>query len=135
MSSRDIVRIARHRAGITQHQLADRSGHPRETITRWETGAREPSLATLNAVVAACDLDLVIHLARKDPSLVELVADQLELTATERLGRLMPATARDDALRALRWLAEARTWAIVIGAVAAVLQGGPQQPGDGQVEF
>jgi transcriptional regulator with XRE-family HTH domain len=135
MMSRDIVRIARQRAGITQQQLAERSGHPRETIARWETGAREPSLATLNAVVAACDLDLVIHLARKDPSLGELVADQLELTATERLGRLMPATARDDALRALRWLAKARTPAIIIGGVAAALQGGPQRPSDGQVEF
>lgn len=135
MSSRDIVRIARQRAGITQQQLADRSGHPRETIARWETGAREPSLATLKALVAACDLDLVVHLARKDSSLEELVADQLELTATERLERLMPATAADDALRALRWLAAARTPVIVIGGLAAVLQGGPQQPGDGQVEF
>jgi transcriptional regulator with XRE-family HTH domain len=135
VSSRDIVRIARQRAGITQQQLADRSGHPRETIARWEAGAREPSLATLKALVAACDLDLVIHLARKDSSLEELVADQLELTATERLERLMPATAADDALRALRWLAAARTPVIVIGGVAAVLQGGPQQPGGGQVEF
>jgi transcriptional regulator with XRE-family HTH domain len=135
MTSRDIVRIARQRAGITQRQLADRSGHPRETIARWETGAREPSLATLEALVAACDLDLVVHLAQKDSSLSELVADQLALTATERLGRLMPATAKDDTLHALSWLAEARTPAIVIGGVAAVLQGGPQQPGDGHVHF
>lgn len=135
MSSRDIVRIARQRAGITQQQLADRSGHPRETIARWETGAREPSLTTLTAVVAACDLDLVVHLARKDPSLDELVEDQLALTPTERLGRLMPPAASDDTLRALRWLADARTPAIVIGGVAAVLQGGPQQPGGGRVEF
>lgn len=133
--SRDIVRIARQRAGITQQQLADRSGHPRETIARWETGAREPSLATLQALVAACDLDLVIHLAESDPSLDGLVMDQLALTPTERLGRLMPAAVRDDTLRALRWLAEARTPVIVIGGVAAVLQGGPQQPGGGPLEF
>jgi transcriptional regulator with XRE-family HTH domain len=134
-SSRDIVRIARQRAGITQQQLADRSGHPRETIARWETGAREPSLATLQALVAACDLDLVIHLAERDPSLDGLVVDQLALSPTERLGRLMPAAVRDDTLRALRWLVEARTPLIVIGGVAAVLQGGPQQPGDAPVEF
>lgn len=47
----------------------------------------------------------------------------------------MSAAVRDDTLRALRWLAGARTPVIVIGAVAAVLQGGPQQPGDGPVEF
>jgi transcriptional regulator with XRE-family HTH domain len=135
MTSRDIVRIARQRAGITQQQLADRSGRPRETIARWETGAREPSLATLTALVAACDLELVIHLAQKDPSLDELVADQLALTPTERLERLLPATATDGTLRALRWLADTRTPIVVIGGMAAVLQGGPQQPGDGQVDF
>lgn len=47
----------------------------------------------------------------------------------------MPPAASDATLRALRWLADARTPAIVIGGVAAVLQGGPQQPGEGQVEF
>jgi transcriptional regulator with XRE-family HTH domain len=135
MTGRDIVRIARQRAGITQQQLADRSGHPRETIARWETGAREPSLATLTALVAACDLELVIHLAQKDPSLDELVADQLALTPTERLQRLMPRATMDGTLRALRRLAETRTPVIVIGGVAAVLQGGPQQPGEGEVEF
>jgi len=135
MKSRDIVRIARQRAGITQKQLAGRSGHPRETIARWEAGAREPSLATLQGVVAACDLDLIIHLAKSDSSLDELVADQLALTPTERLNRLMPAAARDETLRALRWLAAARTPVIVIGGIAAVLQGGPQQPGQGHVEF
>jgi transcriptional regulator with XRE-family HTH domain len=135
MTSRDIVRIARQRAGITQQQLANRSGHPRETIARWETGAREPSLTRLNALVAACDLDLVINLAQKDTGLDELVVDQLGLTARERLARLMPVAAKDDALAAIHWLAEARTPVIVIGGVAAVLQGGPQQPDVGQVEF
>lgn len=77
----------------------------------------------------------MIHLAESDPSLDGLVVDQLALTPTERLGRLMPAAARGDTLRALRWLAKARTPVIVIGGVAAVLEGGPQQPGDGPVEF
>ena len=135
MRSRDIVRIARQRAGITQQQLADRSGHPRETIARWETGAREPSLATLEGVVAACDLDLVIHISQRDPSLDELANDQLELTAAERLSRLMPAAARRDSLRALRWLAGARTPTIVVGAVAAVLQGAPQRTEGEHVEI
>lgn len=135
MTARDIVRIARQRAGLTQQQLAERSGHPRETIARWETGAREPSLASLQALVAACDLDLVVHLARRDTSLDELVVDQLELTASERLRRLITAGTLDDTLDALRWLAAARTPVIVIGGVAAVLQGGPQPPGDVRVEF
>jgi transcriptional regulator with XRE-family HTH domain len=135
MTARDIVRIARQRAGLTQQQLADRSGHPRETIARWETGAREPSLTSLDALVAACDLDLVVHLAPRDPSLGELVADQLELAPIERLRRLLPAGAVADTVAALHWLAQARTPVIVIGSVAAALQGGPQPPADPWIEF
>jgi transcriptional regulator with XRE-family HTH domain len=134
-ASRDIVRIARQRAGLTQQQLADRSGHPRETIARWETGAREPSLSSLQRLVEASNLDLVVHLARRDRSLDEAVADQLELAPTERLRRLLPSANNDHTIRALRWLAGARTPLVVIGAVAAVLQGAPQRPGSGLVEF
>lgn len=126
--------MARRRAGITQRQLAERSGHPRESIVRWEAGAREPSLATLQGVVSACDLDLVIHLAKLDSSLNDLVADQLRLAPLERLSRLVPAGALDDILRALRWLASSRTPTIVIGAVAAALQGAPQRSEGSQVE-
>jgi transcriptional regulator with XRE-family HTH domain len=135
MTARDIVRIARHRAGLTQQQLAQRSGHPRETIARWEAGAREPSLATLDAVAAACDLDLVIHLAKRDSTLAQLAADQLELAPRDRLARLMPISSRKEAVAALRWLAAARTALIVIGDVAAALQGGPQRPRGAGVEF
>jgi transcriptional regulator with XRE-family HTH domain len=134
-ASRDIVLIARQRAGLTQQQLADRSGHPRETIARWETGAREPSLSSLQKLVEASNLDLVVHLAQRDRSLHEAVADQLELAPTERLRRLLPSANKDDTIRALRWLAGARTPLIVMGAVAGVLQGGPQRPGSGLVEF
>jgi transcriptional regulator with XRE-family HTH domain len=80
MKTADVVRIARQRAGLTQQQLADRSGHPRETIARWETGTREPSLTDLRALVSAADLDLVINLAQRDESLREAVEDELQLT-------------------------------------------------------
>jgi transcriptional regulator with XRE-family HTH domain len=131
----DILRIARQRAGLTQQQLGDRSGHPRESIARWETGVREPSLRTLQRLVEASDLDLVLHLARRDRSLDDAVAEQLELGPVDRLGRLLPSAIKDDTVRALRWLAGARTPLVAIGAVAAALQGAPQRPGSGQVEF
>jgi transcriptional regulator with XRE-family HTH domain len=133
-ASSDIVRIARQRAGLTQQQLADRSGHPRETIARWESGAREPSLSALRGLAEAADLDLVVHLTRYDPSLDEAVADQLELSPVGRLERLLPGPAKDETVRALRWLAGSRTPLIVVGGVAGVLQGAPQQPRGG-VEF
>lgn len=135
MRSGDIVQIARQRAGLTQQQLAQRSGHPRESIARWETGAREPALSTLQQVVAACDLDLVVTIARGDSSLVEAVADQLGVSPKRRLRRLLAASDARDVLWALRWLRAARTPVVVIGDIAATLHGGGQRPRDAAVEF
>jgi transcriptional regulator with XRE-family HTH domain len=134
VTSSDIVRIARQRAGLTQQQLAQRSGHPRETIARWETGAREPSLESLRALVRACGLELVLALAEGDDSLTELVDDQLALAPVDRLQKLLPADEAADAMRALSWLAAARSPSIVVGGAAAALQGAPQRPRDGGVE-
>jgi hypothetical protein len=89
----------------------------------------------LRKLAEASNLDLVIHLAQRDLSLRESVDDQLELSPTQRLARVLPSASNDDTIRALRWLTAARTPVIVIGAVAAVLQGAPQRPGSGRVEF
>jgi transcriptional regulator with XRE-family HTH domain len=127
--------MARQRAGLTQQQLADRSGHPRETIARWETGAREASLSDLRGLVAAADLDLVIHLAPRDESLLDAVEDELKLTPIQRLRRALPDGEWKDARRGLRWLSRARTATIVIGGIGGVLHGAPQRPHSGRVEF
>lgn len=134
MQTRDIVRIARQRAGLTQEQLALRSGHPRESIARWETGAREPSLKTLQSVAEAAGLELVVSLAESDDSLRPLVTDQLALEPEERLSVLLPAQQAAAARKALDWIGRQRLPMIVVGAVAAALQGAPQRPGDGRVE-
>lgn len=130
----DIVRIARQRAGLTQSQLGQRSGHPRETIARWETGARTPSLEALQAVVGAAGFELVVSLAEGDDSLAGLVADQLALQPIDRLHRLLPEKEAAEAARALKWLSDARTPAIVIGGIAAALRGAPQRPDGSGVE-
>jgi hypothetical protein len=78
---------------------------------------------------------LVIHLARRDSSVVEWSPTCSSSQRPERLGRHMPAAATDDALGTLRWMAAARTPAIVIGSVAGVLQGGSQPPVGGWVEI
>ena len=135
MTTADVVRIARQRAGLTQEQLAARSGHPRETIARWEAGAREPSLSTLTALVEAADLDLTVSLARRDESLAEAVEDQMELSPLQRLRRALPDGEWRDTVRGLRWLSRARTRTIVIGGIAGLLQGAPQRPQSARVEF
>ena len=135
MRTQDVIRIARDRAGLTQEQLAARSGRPRETIARWETGSQAPSLEAVSALVAQCGLDLVLRLAEGDGTLLERVREQLALPPLKRLTRLStPETVR-DAKRSLRWLAGARTPTVVVGQLGAALLGAPQRPDGAQVEF
>jgi transcriptional regulator with XRE-family HTH domain len=135
MRARDVIRIARDQAGLTQQQLAVRSGRPRETIARWESGAQVPSLEAVTALVADCGLDLVLRLAARDTTLIESVREQLELSTTKRLRRLLPSDSIADAKRSLRWLSAARTPTVVVGQLGAALIGAPQRPNTVQVEF
>jgi transcriptional regulator with XRE-family HTH domain len=135
LRARDVIRIARDRAGLTQQQLAARSGRPRETIARWESGSPVPSLEAVSALVAECELDLVLRLTKKDTTLLDRVHEQFDLVPLKRLARLLPANAVRDAKRSLRFLALARTPTIVIGPVGATLLGAPQRPDGAQVEF
>lgn len=134
MKSRDLVRMARQRTGFTQAELAARSGIPRETIARWEAGSREPSLESLRRLIRATGLDLTLGLVVADESLNELVREQLQASPKQRLGRLLPPADLARSVEALSWLAGSAGEAIVIGPVAAALQGAPQRPGDGSVE-
>lgn len=56
------IRAVRIAAGMTQQQLADALGVAQQSVTRWETGEREPRVSTLKriAAVLGCDLrDLI----------------------------------------------------------------------------
>jgi transcriptional regulator with XRE-family HTH domain len=134
MEAADIVRIARRRAGLSQEQLGLRSGMHRNVISRWERGESDPSLASLRALVAACDLELVLRLSERDESLTELVEDQLALTPLERLDLLLPGEKQEQVRRSLRWLADVKTPVVLIGQIAAALQGAPQRVNHAQVE-
>lgn len=127
--------MARDRAGLTQEQLAARSNKPRSTIARWESGARSPSLESLEEVIQAAGLDLVISLAGHDRSLDELVRDQLGLSPPRRLRQLLSGVEAEEAIAGLAWVAELATPVIVIGSVAAALQGAPQRPRESAVEI
>lgn len=135
MLSSDLIRMARDRAGLTQEQLAARSGRPRSTIARWESGAREPSLDRLLGVIRAAGLDVSIGLANLDESLSESARDQLRLAPEARLGRLLPATELPEVEHAFAAVARLRTPTILIGSLAAALQGSPQRPRDGAAEI
>lgn len=56
------IRAARIAAGMTQQQLADALGVAQQSVTRWETGEREPRVSTLKRIAAAlgCDLSALL---------------------------------------------------------------------------
>lgn len=61
-----ILRSARQKAGLTQHDLAEAAGVSQQVISAYETGRREPTLPTLLRLVRATGLDLRFRLEPLD---------------------------------------------------------------------
>lgn len=89
MVSEHIIREARRRAGISQAELARRLGTSQSVIGRWETGKRTPSIDNLTAAVRACNLELHLGIANRDPDHDRLIDDSLRLNPEERLQALL----------------------------------------------
>lgn len=62
--SATLLRKARTRAGLTQVALAARAGVTQSVISAYESGVREPSLATLERLVSATGLRLELRVRR-----------------------------------------------------------------------
>src|SRR5436190_16958807 len=58
MNVPDLIRDARRRAGLTQTELAERSGTSQATISAYEHGAKTPAPTTLARVLAAAGMRL-----------------------------------------------------------------------------
>jgi predicted nucleotidyltransferase/DNA-binding XRE family transcriptional regulator len=63
-----LLRQARARAGLTQRELAQRAGVSQSVIAAYESGTREPSLATLAAFVEATGISLSVDLGPELPA-------------------------------------------------------------------
>ena len=87
MRSADVIREARLRAGLTQYELAERSGRKRGVIARWEQGAVAPSAETLIELVRACGFDLPLELVPYDPAGVDRLEKNSRLTPERRVRR------------------------------------------------
>jgi transcriptional regulator with XRE-family HTH domain len=102
MISGDLLVEARRRAGISQAELAQRSGVAASLIGRYERYEVVPSLERLRELVRACGLELSFRLAKADASDHDgvLIERELRRTPAERLRRGLAAG------RALRSLAD-----------------------------
>jgi transcriptional regulator with XRE-family HTH domain len=92
--SADLIREARLRAGLTQYQLADRTGRDRSVIARWEQGAVAPSLETLVELVRACGFELPLELVPRDDADLERLRKNVLLSPERRVQRILQARAR-----------------------------------------
>ncbi|NLA35424.1 MAG: helix-turn-helix transcriptional regulator [Actinobacteria bacterium] len=67
-----MIRTARTGAGLSQRELAARSGTSQPNISAYEHGTRDPSWATLRRIVEASGARLVARVTHPDPDLAPL---------------------------------------------------------------
>lgn len=94
MRSADLIREARLRAGLTQYELAERTGRDRSVIARWEQGAVAPSVETLIELVRSCGFELPLELVPRDDSKLERLRKNVLLSPERRVQRILQARAK-----------------------------------------
>lgn len=97
MRGADLIREARLRAGLTQQELAQRSGRERSVIARWEQGAVSPSVDNLLEVIQACGFDLPLVLVPRQTHQEERLEKNLLLTPERRAQRYLARLERETA--------------------------------------
>ena len=125
MWSATLIREARLRAGLTQQELADRSGRQRSVIARWEQGAIEPSLETFLEIIAICGFELPTELVPRDESASERLQKNALLSPERRVQRALRASSDPsfDPYAILASLERRHTAYVIIGSFARIVQG------------
>ena len=70
------IRDARRRAGLTQADLARRSGTSQAALSAYETGRKDPSVATLSRILGAAGARLAVRpgpFARNGDTLAQVI--------------------------------------------------------------
>ena len=96
MRSAALIREARLRAGLTQAELADRTGRDRSVVARWEQGVVAPSVETLIELVRACGFDLPLELAPRDISGADRLKKNTMLSPERRVTRLLASVDSEE---------------------------------------
>ena len=68
MNAGALLHEARVRAGLTQSDLARRTGIAQSVVSEYEAGKREPAIPTLAKLIAGTGYQLTLGLERTDPS-------------------------------------------------------------------
>ena len=89
VTSGELLRQARLRAGLSQDELSQRVGIHRSQIARWERDAVQPTLETVRQLVRACGFDLPMRLVPYDDSGDDTLREALVLSPQERVARLL----------------------------------------------
>ena len=75
MDAAALIKEARARAGFTQSQLAHAAGTSQPTLAAYESGAKSPSVRTLDRLVRAAGVTLDVSLGSAPAARGELLAD------------------------------------------------------------
>ena len=89
-----LMREARLRAGLTQAELAERSGRDRAQVARWERGGVAPSVETLVDLLRACGFDLPLVLVPYETAGDERLGKNVLLSPERRLQRMLTGRKR-----------------------------------------
>lgn len=87
MNVAEWVNGARRSAGLTQRELAERSGVPQPTIARIEGGKQMPRADTLDRLLRGCGWELDMSLRRGDGEDRGLIRSWLTFTHEQRAER------------------------------------------------
>lgn len=136
MTAGELMRSARTRAGLSQAEVAKRTGSPRSQIARWEADQVDPGFSAVRKVLRACgfDLSMALQVYAPDKEQEERLLTLARLTPKERLDQALVrggATRSDydlDPYAILRELEERGIDHILIGSLARVLQGADEVP-------
>ena len=94
MDAGDAIKRARLRAGLTQHALAARAGTSQATISAYESGRKQPSVETLDRLLAAAGARLAVVPGKRGvrrPSRRELARAGRKLRDVMELAEALPS--------------------------------------------
>lgn len=85
--------MARRKAGLSQRELAEKAGQTQQSISAYETGRKDPTLSTLNRLLAAAGLEMRVRLEPIDTHDAALATYMDSLDGTQRAA--LEGTQRD----------------------------------------